>query len=411
MFNVRPDLPWIYVRPDQFEERPPGFRVVDPAQDVSFDNIGFGSFGHDNGIRRAPTFPVNYLSDDPSDFLLPSRYPTQDAFDQLARIYGLSFHPREHQNTDVSSIGLVDGPPRSPLVHGSADQLGRDRTGFATPVEAVTSQNSTFFDAERQSSQPAAVSLAMPRPPQGSDGQVMSDVISDDGLRDGQRYVQYRRPSAIGGVRVGVDDAGRGILVPDEPANQPDPFEKLKQRGYPKPPDNPGNGSAVVRQLREDHGYGQHRPHYHRFEFKDPLCDVSTPGCSVEAAYDALLRHALPGGDTRGAPIQHEQVSPVSLKGVVPGGRVRTFLDRDSGSVIHHTMDDHLFRHGYLQRQIFEENGKIYVRTFGEGNNVSGDRASANNIMVRPAFEDATARIRAALRPPAPLTAGEKWPR
>jgi hypothetical protein len=252
----------------------------------------------------------------------------------------------------------------------------------------------------------------MPRPPHGSsDGQVMSDATSDDDLRDGQQYVQYRRPSAIGGVRAGVDDAGRDILARDEPANQPDPFEKLKQRGYPKPPDNPGNGSAVVRQLREDHGYGQHRPHYHRFEFKDPLCDVGAPGCSVEAAYDALLRHALPGGDTRGAPIQHEQVSPVSLKGVVPGGRVQTFLDRDSGSVIHHTMDDHLFRHGYLQRQIVEENGKIYVRTFGEGNNVSGDRATANNVMVRPAFEDATARIRAALRPPSPLTAGEKWPR
>ncbi len=412
MFNVRPDLPWIYVRPGQFEESSPGFRLADPGRDVPIDNIGFGSFGHDNGIRRAPTFPGNYPSDNPSDFPLSLRYPTQDAFDQLARIYGLSFLPREHKNTEVSSIGLVDDPPRSPLAHGSAGQLGGDRTGFATSAEAATPQDSSLLGAARQSAQPAAVSLAMPRPPHGSsDGQVMSDATSDDGLRDGQQYVQYRRPSAIGGVRAGVDDAGRDILVRDEPANQPDPFEKLKQRGYPKPPDNPGNGSAVVRQLREDHGYGQHRPHYHRFEFKDPLCDVGAPGCSVEAAYDALLRHALPGGDTRGAPIQHEQVSPVSLKGVVPGGRVQTFLDRDSGSVIHHTMDDHLFRHGYLQRQIVEENGKIYVRTFGEGNNVSGDRATANNVMVRPAFEDATARIRAALRPPSPLTAGEKWPR
>ncbi len=104
-------------------------------------------------------------------------------------------------------------------------------------------------------------------------------------------------------------------------------------------------------------------------------------------------------------------MSRVSLKGLVPGGQVQTFLDRDSGSVIHHTMDDHLFRHGYLQRQIVEENGKIYVRTFGEGNNVSGDRAAVNNMMVRPAFEDATARIRSALRPPVLPTAGEKWPR
>jgi hypothetical protein len=440
MFNVRPDIPWIYVRPDQFEESPPGFRVVaDPGRSAPFDNIGFGSFGRDSAVRSAPINPVDYPSYNPSDFRVPSRYPTQGAFDQLARIYGLSFGPREHLNTDVGSIRPVDGPLRlpdgwlndpltsdgsrvgngsftplshgSPLVHGSISQLAGDRTGFAMPAEPVVPQNSSFFGAEGQPSQPAAVSSAVPRLSGGSDEQVLSDATSDDGLRDGQQYVQYRRPSAIGGMRLGVDDAGRDILVPDERANQPDPLEKLRQRGYPKPPDDPGNGSAAARELREKHGYGQHRPHYHRFEFKDPLCDLGTPGCSIEAAYDALLRHALPGGDTRGAPIQHEQVSPVSLQGVVPGGRVQTFLDRDSGSVIHHTMDDHLFRDGYLQRQIVEENGKIYVRTFGEGNNVSGDRATANNIMVRPAFEDATARIRAALRPLALPTAGQKWPR
>lgn len=80
----------------------------------------------------------------------------------------------------------------------------------------------------------------------------------------------------------------------------PIPSKKLKQRAYPKPPDDPGNGSAVVRQLREDKGYGPHRPNYHRFEFRDALCDVGTPGCSIEAAYNALLRHALPGGDAPG---------------------------------------------------------------------------------------------------------------
>ena len=405
MFNVRPDVPWIYVRPDQFEESPPGFRVVaDPGRDAAPDNIGFASFGRDNGVPGAPIYPVDYPTYKPSDFPLPSRYPTQEAFDQLARIYGL--RPLD------GSPRLPSGSLNEPLTSdGSRVPSAADRTGSAMPAEPVAPLDSSFFGAKGQPSPPAAVPLALPRLSGPSERQVMSDATSDDGLRDGQQYVQYRRPPAIGGLRVGVDDAGRDTLIPEERANQPDPLEKLKQRGYPKPPDDPGNGSAAVRELREKHGYGQHRPHYHRFEFRDPLCDLGTPGCSVEAAYDALLRHALPGGDTRGAPIQHEQVSPVSLKGVVPGGRVQTLLDRDSGSVIHHTMDDHLFRHGYLQRQIVEENGKIYVRTFGEGNNVSGDMAAANNVMVRPAFDDATARIRAALRPPAPLTAGEKWPR
>ncbi len=85
----------------------------------------------------------------------------------------------------------------------------------------------------------------------------------------------------------------------------------------------------------------------------------------------------------------------------VPGGRIRTLIDHDSRSIINQTLPDHQFHNGFVQRQIVEKNGKIYVRTFGEGNNANPEKAGWNRLLAKPAFEESTARIRAALRPAA----------
>lgn len=416
MFNVRRVMPWIHVRPEQMEDGPPGFRVVDPRQGALPSNVGLGDFGRDADAAGMQSYPASYPSYNSADLPSSSRYPTQEIFDQLAQIYGLSGGFRGRQHVDAASMGSAYSPlslpgadPFSQSIKVPVDQSSGDVAEPTSLAKPMVPQSGPI--PERPSPRLMAPPPAVSRQLNADEGQVLSDAASDDGLREGQQYAQYRPPVAIGGMKVGVDEAGRPILVPDDPAKRPDPFEKLKQHGYPQPADDPGNGSAVVRNLREKNEYGQHRPNYHRFEFKDPLCDLGTPGCSVEAAYEALLRHALPGGEAWGTPIQHEKVSPVSLKGLIPGGRVQTLLDRDSGSVIHLTMPDHLFRDGYLQRQIVADNGKIYIRTFGQGNNASTEMATANNLMVRPAFEDATARIRAALRPPAPSASEVEWPR
>lgn len=227
---------------------------------------------------------------------------------------------------------------------------------------------------------------------------------------DGQHYVQNRPLNSVRGVRgAGLDDEGREILIPEKPDNRElDPFEKLKQRGYPKPPEDPGYGSAIVTDLRKH--YLPNHPNYHRYEFRDALCDLGTPGCSVEAAYDALLRYAVPGGPAPGVPMEDEKVSSASFKGI-PGGHVQTLVERESRSIINRTMPNHNFHDGFAQRQIVVEDGKIYIRTFGEGINTTGDRAIANRIMAKAAFEDSTAAIRAALNPPQPPKAGQKWPR
>lgn len=92
----------------------------------------------------------------------------------------------------------------------------------------------------------------------------------------------------------------------------------------------------------------------------------------------------------------------MSLVGV-PGGRIRTLVDCDGTSIINQTLPDHQFHNGFVQRQIVTKDGKIYVRTFGEGNNSTPDKAGWNRLLAEPAFEESTARIRAALRPAAPI--------
>lgn len=421
--DVGPDMSVPGFRVLAPEDELPGFRVGtngsvrnDPRDDFGLASLGYDpqaslapiGAGSVVGPRRTGSYAASHFAYNPID--LPPRDFVGEALDQIARIYagvgGDRFFDQPGSNTRPimrhSESSLASGGAMAPRYVGNGPGLG-------SPTKPA-SQNSPFLSPQRPPSPMVAVPAMAPRPSDISERQILSDAASDDGLRDGQQYAQYKPPVAVRGVTVGVDEAGRDVLLPVEPEDggQSDPIEKLKQRGYPKPPEDPGNGSAVVSELRQQ--YGKHRPNYHRYEFKDALCDLGTPGCSVEAAYNALLRHAVPGGPAPGVPIQHEKVSPASFKRI-PGGRVQTFTDADSRSIINRTLPDHRFHDGYVQRQIVMENGKIYVRTFGEGNNITAGAAAANNIMAKSAFDDATASIRAALRPSEPPMSEKKWPR
>jgi hypothetical protein len=259
----------------------------------------------------------------------------------------------------------------NPSVQGPVDPFAGDGRPFSSATTTLAPPNPLPFESDTRPPMAAAAATA-PWPSSAKEGEVLSDAVSDDSLWDGQQYVQYRPPVAIGGVKGGLDEEGRSVLLPD--GDQRDPLEKIRQRGYPRPPDDPANGSAMVKELREREQYGQHHAGYHRYEFTDHLCDRSDPSCTTEAAYEALLRYAVPGGPTPGMPVSHGMESPVSLMGV-PGGRVRTLVDSDSKSIINHTLPDHQFYNGFVQRQIVEKNGKLYLRTFGEGNNSNPEKS------------------------------------
>jgi hypothetical protein len=187
------------------------------------------------------------------------------------------------------------------------------------------------------------------------------------------------------------------------------PFEELKQRqrGYPKPPEDAGNGSEKVKELRKEANYDWRHPSYHRYEFKDALCQLGMPGCSIEAAYEALQRYAVPGSRDPGVKVENEQDSMATFKGM-PGGHVQTFVEPASLSIVNVTRPDHAFHDGYVQRQVVVEGDVIYLRTFGEGKNRAPEASMANTTMAKSAFEESTAGIRAALGAPAVPGKGQR---
>ncbi len=233
----------------------------------------------------------------------------QEAFDQLARIYAsVGFLKRQASavgSTAIdSNLGLqgspiapqlsnpwaapasrVDDSRFTPLSYGSPSIRAplSQLVGDGGPLDSLTNswvpRNTFLSDPDSRPSPLAAAPPATASLPNAKDGEVLSDVASDDGLREGQQYAHYRPPVAMRGVRVGVDEEGRDVLIPDKPTDrdQAYPFEKLKQRGYPSLTDDSASGSAMVKDIREREQYGKHHAGYHRYEFTDYLCDLGDP--------------------------------------------------------------------------------------------------------------------------------------
>ena len=118
----------------------------------------------------------------------------------------------------------------------------------------------------------------------------------------------------------------------------------------------------------------------------------------MAAAYDALLKNAVPGGPHSGTPVDNGQLSSVSFIGV-PGGEVRTFIEPSSYSIVNVTQPGHKFQNGIVQRQIVMKDGGIYVNTFGVGNNRSPLYKMLNVELAEPAFFNSTVAMRQALNP------------
>jgi hypothetical protein len=177
-----------------------------------------------------------------------------------------------------------------------------------------------------------------------------------------------------------------------------DPHRELieRGRGYPKDPNALVNGSPLVTELMKE--YPPDLPRHHRYEFKDFLCRLDEPGCTPQAAYDALRRHAVPGTAQRHEPVLDDEPSEATFVGV-GGGKVRTRVEPSSLSIVNITEPNHVFHRGFVQRQIVVEEGKVLIRTFGMGNNRSPDQATQNALLARPAFAGSTEGIRRSLRP------------
>lgn len=184
-------------------------------------------------------------------------------------------------------------------------------------------------------------------------------------------------------------------------------FEELKarRRGYPLAP-GPGIDTPMAEELRES--YDRHNPRYHRYDFKEPLCEMTMPGCIAEAAYAALLRFAVPGNPKAGHAARDEQEATAGFLGVT-GGQVTVHVDADRKAVVNRTLPDHIFHDGFAQRQIVVEGNTVFIRHYGEGVNRSMDRALQNKLLAPAAFRESITQMREALRPAGPPSG--RWPR
>ena len=192
---------------------------------------------------------------------------------------------------------------------------------------------------------------------------------------------------------------GKGYTVKDEAATGPIAESLVRFR---KPQDNLINGSELTTKMAAP--YNRHQ-NYHYFEFKEPLCDMSTPGCTEDAA---LLRFAVPGDPKAGTAVSDKEKREVRYLGV-KSGYVDVYLEPETRTLVNRTLPGHVFHDGIVQRQIIKEGNTVYVRHYGVGNNSSGTTAATNTNLGPRAFLESIERMRTTLRPPSPLP--EKWPR
>lgn len=184
-------------------------------------------------------------------------------------------------------------------------------------------------------------------------------------------------------------------------------FEELKarRRGYPQGP-GPDIDTPMAKKLRES--YDRHNPRYHRYDFKEPLCDMTMPGCTAEAAYAALLRFAVPGNPKAGHVVPDGQDASAGFLGV-RGGDVTVHVDDERKAVVNKTKDNHLYHDGFVQRQIVVEGNTVFIRHYGEGVNRSPDLALQNKVLAPAIFRESISQMREALQPSGPPSS--RWPR
>lgn len=191
----------------------------------------------------------------------------------------------------------------------------------------------------------------------------------------------------------------------DRPATNSFEAFKARGRGYPQEP-GPDIDTPMATKLRES--YDRHNPRYQRYDFKEPLCEMTMPGCTAEAAYAALLRFAVPGNPKAGHAVREGQDAPAGFLGVGVGD-VTVHVDDARKAVVNKTKDNHLYHDGFVQRQIVVEGNAVFIRHYGEGVNGSMDLALQNKVLAPAIFRESVNQIREALQPPGPPSG--RWPR
>lgn len=120
------------------------------------------------------------------------------------------------------------------------------------------------------------------------------------------------------------------------------------------------------------------QPIRHQYSGQSYLCTVG-PNCSRQRAEDSLRNNAYPG-QGKNEPLTKD----ISERWVL---KTQPIYTQDLGcSIQNTTRPGHIFHKGYVQRSISEENGRLYVNTYGEGTNQGLARWTLNMLSWWPGF-------------------------
>jgi len=124
-------------------------------------------------------------------------------------------------------------------------------------------------------------------------------------------------------------------------------------------------------------------PKYHIHQFEDLIC-MADSVCSLGSVALASRLHPAPGTFSNKSPIADGQYGiaqlgyPVELDNFGP---IVHSVSADGLIIRNSTVSGHLLHPGYVERQVFQRAGGIYIRTTGEG---MGNHGVLNNSLSRP---------------------------
>ncbi|WP_369679937.1 RHS repeat domain-containing protein [Pseudoalteromonas sp. A601] len=143
--------------------------------------------------------------------------------------------------------------------------------------------------------------------------------------------------------------------------------------------------------------YDQYHDNYHEYGqgkgedgmVESEICSAGLQGCNPTDVGLQSIRNAAPGANGVD-PVSNQDPTTLPL-GV---GTVDHEVDIANNRVINITRLGHIFEHGYVIRSVVERNGKVYIRTYGEGINTNRTKAVLNDFAGRQGFRYLDNRIR-----------------
>jgi len=122
------------------------------------------------------------------------------------------------------------------------------------------------------------------------------------------------------------------------------------------------------------------------------ICSTSLSGCTKPEVMQVLMRNAAPGSDGVN-PVREDKPSEIIVAGI-SAGKVFHIVDKENNRVINITAPGHVFADGFVIRSVVERDGKISIRSFGEGVNQGSVSRALNIFAGGIAFQSLDRRIR-----------------